>query len=195
MIAVLAILAGATASVAPAVDPAKLTAQQLFDTATSDSQAGKCREAITLFDAAEQRSQARPGSLSAAMIDVRRGQCLVATGQISKGTDQIRAGLPVLRQQADTFKVDIANGLLGLGDAAMRHWAYGDARSAYLQALAIPGGANPIRVYSALAQASAFDGAPNPCNMPKRRSIWRKPSPASPRSSLPISMPSMPTSC
>lgn len=121
------------AAVAPqvAAAPTPSTLQQDFDNASIRAAAGECAAAIPLFEAIEHNPRFKPGSLSAAAVAVRKGQCLVATGRVEEGEPAIEAGLPKLEATGEAFTGDVAQGLSTLGDAALRRWDYAGATRRY----------------------------------------------------------------
>jgi tetratricopeptide (TPR) repeat protein len=164
MIITIAWLAAATATPAapPSAEPAKLTLQQRFDQASTQAAEGQCQQAIPAFEAIEALPSFRENSLPAAMISVRKGQCLIRTGRPDEGETAIRKGLPVLQKQPDAFKQDMADALIALGDAALTRWDYAGARQTYEQAAALTGATHPAVMNVKLALATAFEGGEAP---------------------------------
>ena len=157
MLGLLGLMLAAAAPVIGAAPPAR-TLQQDFDTASTHAAAGNCAAAIPLFEALERNPKYKPGSLSAAAISVRKGQCLVATGRSDEGEPGIEAGLPTLEAAGAAFSGDVAESFSRLGDAALARWDYAGATSRYQRALTLLQGAARIAVLGKLAKATAFDG-------------------------------------
>lgn len=161
MIVALALLAAATgdASPPPAAAP---TMQQRFDDAAQLAAANDCANAIPKFESLEADPTYRAGTLPAAMIAVLKGQCQIRVGRADEGEMAIQQGLPRLRESGDRFNIDIAGALISLGDAALGRADYAAARRRYEEAHAIPDATAPVTINLKLAQASAFDGGPQP---------------------------------
>jgi tetratricopeptide (TPR) repeat protein len=136
--------------------------QQAFDAASADASAGKCAEAVAAFEALERNPKVKPGSLSAAAMSVRKGQCLVRLGRYAEGEMAIAAGLPALEKADGNFDADVAEGQIALGDAAMSRWDYTGASLAYRKALALQKGDQRIIALAKLAKATSFDGGTAP---------------------------------
>ena len=161
MIVALALLAAAAGEAAPPPAAAP-SMQQRFDEASRLAAANDCLNAIPIFEGLEADPIYRADTLPAAMIAVLKGQCQIKVGRTDEGDLAIRQGLPRLRESGDRFNIDIASALISLGDAALARVDYAGARRRYEEARALPGATAPATINLKLAQATTFDGGPEP---------------------------------
>jgi Gram-negative bacterial TonB protein C-terminal len=156
------VLVVAAAEVGPAPSPQPGTTQQQFDAASADVEAGRCRAAITAFDALERTGKIKAGSIVAAAIAVRKGRCLMREGRQGEGEAAIESGLPGLAQAGENFVGDIVAGQNALGDAAIARWDYAGATRVYQTSLALLKGIDRVPTLIKLAKSTAFDGGAAP---------------------------------
>ena len=146
----------ATAQPPAATRPAS-TNQQRFDAASAAAEDGRCADAVVAFDALAATPMAKRNALVAAMIDVRKGRCLVRLGRAGEGATAIRRGLPVLEARGESFADDVSLAYLKLGDLATVALDYDDAARHYTaSANAVKGNAR-ITPLMRLSQVTMFD--------------------------------------
>lgn len=148
---------------APAPAPASVqapaqTLQQRFDAASAAAEAGNCAVALPLFEQLARDPRIKPGSLPAATIAVRRGQCLIATGADADGEELVTAGLPVLEKAGDPFVLDVDQAYLALGKAALLRYDHDHAVAWLGRAAQSTARAVQLDALWQLAMATAFDG-------------------------------------
>lgn len=136
--------------------------QQAFDAASADAEAGKCEAAITAFEQLQRNPKVKPGSIPAAAIFVRKGQCLIKVGRQNEGEAAILSGLPALQKAGGTFDGDVVASQMTLGDLAMSRWDYPGASRAYQKALTLLPSNQRLIVLAKLAKATSFDGGAVP---------------------------------
>ena len=138
--------------------PAGPSLQDRFNTATEAWQANDCAKALPLFAALAVDHHVRPGTLPAAAIAVRRGDCMVATGDPDAGEALMAAGLPQLSAAGDTFDAEVVRAETLLGSLAQQRWDHDRALSHYRAALARLKGPERMGLLMRIAVLSAFDG-------------------------------------
>ncbi len=148
----------AQTSVQPSAPTSAPTLQQQFDAASEAGVSGKCDEAIGLFNKLEGMATVQRNPGVAATIAVRKGRCLIATGQSSEGEAAIRRGLPVLADQEGAAVDDVREGYLSLGHAAMMRLDYDAAAHAMRAALRNATGMDRVPALLGLSQVLGFDG-------------------------------------
>jgi tetratricopeptide (TPR) repeat protein len=158
--------AGSAAQSAPAaaapVAQSGNTLQADFDAATQAGAKGDCAGAVKLFESLEQGGGVKPGTLPAAAIAVRKGQCLVALGRREEGKLSILKGLPTIEAAGENFTADLYNAQKALGDAALDEYDFAAARTRYEAALTRMSGLERLPVLMALTKATMFDGTSAP---------------------------------
>jgi tetratricopeptide (TPR) repeat protein len=132
--------------------------QDDFNAATTAAQAGHCADAEPIFARLAVDPRIKPGSLPAATIALRRGQCHVATGDDQQGAAWIRQGLPVVEVGGPDLIDEASLGWLTLAHLAMRDYDHDSAVEAYRHVLGMPGQADRIDALTGLAIATMFDG-------------------------------------
>lgn len=132
--------------------------QERFNTATEAWVHGDCATALPLFEQIAQDKRIKPGSLPAAAIAVRRGDCMVRTANRSEGENLIAAGLPVLRQAGAEFANDVASVEMTLGDLAVSRWDQAGALAHYRASLALRQGMQRAHLLMRIARLTSFDG-------------------------------------
>jgi tetratricopeptide (TPR) repeat protein len=149
--------AGAPAA-APQAPASPHTLQQDFDAATQAAANGNCTAAVKLFETLEQGGAVKPGTLPAAAIAVRKGQCLVAIGRRDEGKASILKGLPAIVAAGENFVSDVYEAQKALGDAALNEYDFSTARTRYEAALTHVSGLNRLPALMGLTKAAMFDG-------------------------------------
>ena len=91
-----------------AAPPAPRGAQALFDAGSAAASDGRCAEAVPLFDQLEASGAAKRNALLAAMVDVRKGRCLVDLARGAEGKAAILRGLPVLKAKGQGWRAQCA---------------------------------------------------------------------------------------
>ncbi|MFD1035418.1 energy transducer TonB [Sphingomonas hankookensis] len=142
---------------AAAPAPAPQTLQAQFDAANAAYVQKRCPDALKLYDALDRRTAGSKNAVFRGAIAVRRGICLVRTGEGPAGIASIRAGLPVLAANPQEFAPDLTNAHLAMGDAAFDAFDYDGAAAAYRDALAIARGTERVIPLLALARSHSFD--------------------------------------
>ncbi len=150
---------GAAPSLAQTAAPAKPPGlQDMFNTATAAWEGGDCAAALPLFAQLAKDPRVKLGSLPAAAIAVRRGDCLARTGQVDEGETLIASGLPQLRAGGENFAKDVALAELQLGQLAMQRWDHDSALAHFDAALALQQGQERLAGLNMIAKLTAFDG-------------------------------------
>lgn len=142
---------------AAAPAPAPQTLQAQFDAANAAYSDKRCSDALKLYDTLDRRTADSKNALFRAAIAVRRGICLVRTGEGPAGIASIRAGLPVLAANPQEFAPDLTNAHLAIGDVAFDGFDYDGAAAAYREALTVAKGTERVVPLLALARTLSFD--------------------------------------
>lgn len=151
-----ALALGQEAPVPPkAAAPSNLQAR--FDAASEAAGAGRCRDAVSQFEAIEASGAAKRNPLVAAAIAVRKGGCLIGTARSTEGEAAIRQGLPVLEAKGDAFAGDVRDARLTLATAAILRFDYDAAERQAEAALALSKEAARVRPLMLLARIRMFD--------------------------------------
>lgn len=160
MLAMLLLAQGSVVQSSPqgAPEPSRASLQDTFNTASAAWEAVDCVRALPLFDALAADPRLKPGSLPAAAVGLRSGDCMVRSGRQAEGEARIAAALPVLRAAGKEFDVDVGIGYYQLGVLAMERWDHDTALAHLRAALAVAQGEQRLRVLSLIAQLTAFDG-------------------------------------
>lgn len=158
LILALALSAAATTSETPPATAPAHTLQQDFDAASAAAAEGKCGDAVTLFEALEKDPRLKAGSLPAAAVAVRKGQCLVKLGRYSEGEASIAAGLPKVKEAGESFAGDYYDAQMSLGMVAFHDYDFAAARQHYEAALAPAKGVSRLPALAVLAKITAYDG-------------------------------------
>ncbi len=145
-----------TQAAAPAAVPAQ-TVQAQFDAANTAYAEARCADALKLYDALERRTVGSRNAVLIGAIAVRKGICLVRTGDGTAGIAAIRRGLPALAKNPAEFATDLGAGYLALGNAAFDAFEYDAAAAAYRDALALAKGIDRVLPLMALTRALGFD--------------------------------------
>ncbi len=133
--------------------------QDRFDAATKAWEKGDCSTAVPLFANLAGDPGLKPGSLAAAAVAMRRGDCLIRTeGQSDEGEALVAAALPGLRKAGAAFEGDVSNGENQLGVLAMGRWDHDTALEHFHAALLLEKGAARLATLSRIAYVTAFDG-------------------------------------
>ena len=132
--------------------------QDQFNTATAAWERHDCAAALPLFDALGRDPRIKPGSLPAAAIAVRRGDCLLRLGQSEAGEIAILSGLPILRTAGDTFTPEVAQAEVALGKLAIARWDHDTALAHLETARDLLKGDERASVLMLIAMLTAFDG-------------------------------------
>lgn len=135
----------------------QVTIQSQFDTATEAWQKGDCAKALPIFAQLSNDKRVVPGSLPAAAIAVRRGQCLLLTGETVLGAALMEQGLPLLRGSSVDFTDEVTRSELMLGNLASMRSSHDVAQAHYRAALALLKGTDRVPALLALTQLTAFD--------------------------------------
>lgn len=154
--------AATTAAATPATPPKPATLQQQFDAASDAAAERKCIEAIPMFETLERNPAVKKGSIAAAAIAVRKGNCLIRDGRLEEGEASVRTGLPRLESAGEPFAIDVADGYLALGNASLLRTDFSEARRQYERSLAPRKGTDRVNSLSLLARTTAFDSGPEP---------------------------------
>jgi tetratricopeptide (TPR) repeat protein len=142
---------------APAA-PSTQDVQSRFNAATDAWAADDCATALPIFAGLAQDARFRPGSLPYAAIAVRRGDCMVQTGNFDQGEAQLLAGLPRLRAAGADFAQEVGRAEGQLAALAIRRWDHDGALAHVNAALATQTGAARLGNLARLAQVTSFDG-------------------------------------
>lgn len=128
MIAFLAAAAIAAAITGPSGPTKPPTAQAMFDAASAAAQAGKCAEAVTQFEALEARPGTQRNATVLAVIQLRKGNCLIDLDRVADAGVALENGLSKVSVDDPVYRIDVAKGHLGLGRLAYRRYDYAEAR-------------------------------------------------------------------
>ncbi|NOW44691.1 tetratricopeptide (TPR) repeat protein [Novosphingobium sp. SG751A] len=157
LVAVLAVQMAAPLCAQTAPD-AKPDLQSLFNAATDAWVANDCVKALPIFAQLADNPQIKPGSLPYAAIAVRRGDCLIATGETAQGEVLVQQGLPQLTKAGDDFANEVVRVEQRLGNLAAARWDHDTALGHYRAALALLKGEDRSQTLMWLAQLTSFDG-------------------------------------
>ncbi|MDJ0278374.1 energy transducer TonB [Sphingomonas sp. 2R-10] len=142
---------------AAAPAPAPQTPQAQFDAANTAYAEQRCADALRLYDALERRTAGSSNAVLVGAIAVRKGICLVRTGDSTTGVAAIRRGLPTLAKNPDEFAADLGAGYLALGNVSFDALDYDAATASYRDALALAKGVGRVLPLLALSRTLAFD--------------------------------------
>ncbi|WP_313539307.1 energy transducer TonB [Sphingomonas sp.] len=154
---ILALLLAGGQQTAPQPAHAAPTLQQLFDQATKAGEAGRCAEAVQVFEQIEQNPKAMANPTVRAAVDVRKGYCLAQLERSEEGEAAIRRGLPVLAAKGAGFAEEVRQAHLALGQVALLRFDYSGAAAEYLLVLDSATGPGRVRPLMALSQVTMFD--------------------------------------
>lgn len=143
-----------TTASAPAGQGRTSSAQTDFEKASALLAQDKCAEALPLFAGLHPKA----GSLPFGVIAVRRGTCLIKTGDTDAGLFAIRAGLPILEAAGQPFAAEVAYTEYVLGRTAAERWQHDTAIRHFRSALTGMSGAERLKPLMELARIMAFDG-------------------------------------
>ena len=138
--------------------PAAHTLQVDFDAASAAFAAGHCADAETIFARLAADPRVKAGSLPAAMIAMRRGECRILTGDAEEGETGLRESLPVVEAAGPDLAIDAALGWIALARLAAHNYDHDGAVAAFRHALALPGQGDSVGALLGLAMVTAFDG-------------------------------------
>jgi outer membrane biosynthesis protein TonB len=158
LLAAMALLAAATAQSSGQAGGL----QADFNAATVAAEAGDCAKAVPLFEALARNPEVKPGSVPAAAIQVRMGQCLVQLSRPEEGEAAILRGLPRLEAAGDQLANDVALAYESLGLLSQVRGDLAEARQRYERALRRESGEARLSVLFRLAKVSTFDPGPQP---------------------------------
>jgi tetratricopeptide (TPR) repeat protein len=139
----------------PALQP---TLQEQFNSATDAWERNDCAAALPLFDKLAHDPRVKAGTLPAASIAVRRGDCLVRTGRLDEGEVLILTGLPALREAGKQFVLEVAQAETQLGMLAMSRWDHDAALRHLNAALDLRKGDDRETTLMHIAVLTSFDG-------------------------------------
>jgi len=142
--------------------PAGSTMQQQFDDATAAGQQGDCKRAVAIFERLATDRRVRPGSIPAAAIAVRMGNCLVELDRIDDGERAIQSGLRKMEGSGEEFVSDVYGAHMALGEIASRRFDYALARTHFETALKLVEGPNRLKALAHLVRITSFDGNSTP---------------------------------
>ncbi|NKI99284.1 hypothetical protein [Novosphingobium sp. SG707] len=142
------------AQIAPAAKP---DLQSLFNAATDAWANNDCVKALPIFAQLADDPRIRPGTLPYAAIAVRRGDCLIATGQTAQGELMVQQGLPQLTRAGEEFANEVVRVEQRLGNLAAARWDHDTALAHYKAALALLKGQERSQTLMWLAQLTSFD--------------------------------------
>lgn len=145
------------AQTAPAAQD-KVPLQVRFDRATEAGYSGDCEAALKDFAVIEADKAAMRSKMVSSAVAVRKGLCLIATGQTDEGEAEVRRGMPGLAARGPEFDNDMFRAHLSLGRVAISRLDYPGAEAELEKALALSTGSARIPVLSSLAQIRLFDG-------------------------------------
>ena len=152
-----------TPPVPPATTPAAskpATAQAMFDTASAAAEAGRCDEALAGFTALEVRASIRKASKVLAVVQLRKGDCLLQQNQLAAAGIAFQAGLTTLQDDIAAHRSDVLAARMGLGRIAYLSYDYASAREQFEIAKLIAGSADRSEISLWLARATMFDEGP-----------------------------------
>jgi tetratricopeptide (TPR) repeat protein len=152
-------LVAATAAALPA-EVKSTTPQEDFDAASTAAAAHDCAKAIPMFEALESSPNVKPGSLTASVISLRKGICLIEQGRAAESESAILAGLPVVEKAGKDFAIDAGQALLTLGDTALVKLDYDRAKDYYGKARQVP--LLEQLALAGLIKATTFEPGPEP---------------------------------
>lgn len=157
MLTILAIAAAAPSATAP--EPRKpMSTQARFDAANEAATAGRCAEAVSLYEALEQAPAILRNPLARAMIAVRKGGCMIATGRAADGETSIRSGLPTLEGKGAEFAPDVRDARIALSRASGSRFDYDTAIAQADKALTMSAGYARVVPLMMLSVLTMFDG-------------------------------------
>lgn len=160
-IVVSAAVAASPAPSVPPVTPSKpLTAQQLFDAASTAQTENRCGEAIKGFEALEARPAAARNEKVLASIRARKGSCLATVGRTEEAIRDITAALAVLSPDNPVEKGDIARARMSLGKIAYLAFDYAGAEHEFETARSLLPEDQQFDSLVWLARATMFDPDP-----------------------------------
>lgn len=136
---------------------AKPDLQTLFNAATEAWVANDCVKALPIFAQLADDPRIKPGTLPYAAIAVRRGDCLIATGETAQGEAMVQQGLPQLAKAGEDFANEVMRVEQRLGGLAAARWDHDTALGHYRAALALQKGDERSQTLMWLAQLTAFD--------------------------------------
>lgn len=131
--------------------------QTLFNAATDAWADNDCVKALPLFAQLADDPRVKPGTLPYAAIAVRRGDCLIATGQTAQGEALVQQGLPQLTRAGEEFSSEVVRVEQRLGNLAAARWDHDTALAHYKAALALLKGQERSQTLMWLAQLTSFD--------------------------------------
>lgn len=131
--------------------------QTLFNTATDAWADNDCVKALPLFAQLADDPRVKPGTLPYAAIAVRRGDCLIATGQAAQGEALVQQGLPQLARAGEEFSSEVVRVEQRMGNLAAARWDHDTALAHYKAALALLKGKDRSQTLMWLAQLTSFD--------------------------------------
>ena len=140
--------------------PKPATAQAMFDAASAATEAGRCDEAIAGFAALEARASLRNAPKVLAVVQLRKGACLLQQDQLAAAGVALRAGLATLQNDVAAHRGDIVDARIGLGRIAYLSYDYAAAREQFEIAKSIVAPADRFGTSLWLARATMFDEGP-----------------------------------
>lgn len=145
-----------------ATPPQPINLQEVFDAATQAWAARDCAKALPLFAQLATQPSLKPGSLPAAAVAARQGDCILrqpADPQAEADAEaRVVAALPVLRAAGSDFEEEVASSEYQLGLQAMKRWDHDTALEHLRAALKLTKGSARLPMLSKLVQLTAFDG-------------------------------------
>lgn len=145
-----------------AVATPKLTAQQRFDAATLAGLNGNCADAIRMFTELQSVPGVRKNPRVAASVAVRKGACLIRTGQGDEGAAMIRRALPDLTAGGEAYREDVRHGNIALSQQGLLALDYVGAADHARAALANSKGGERATPLLLLTRLTQFDDGPQP---------------------------------
>ena len=141
----------------PTNPPAVQSAQQIFDGASQAAAEGRCKEALSAFEALAARPGIAKNATVMATIRVRRAPCLVSLGQFDEVTSDMPSALPLLSAEDPANRVDVANAHMALGKIAYLSFDYDNATREFELARSVLHGAEQFDFLIWLTRSTMFD--------------------------------------
>jgi tetratricopeptide (TPR) repeat protein len=132
--------------------------QSQFDSATEAWDRDDCATALPIFAKLAIDPRIKVGSIAAAAIAVRRGDCFAQMGKSEEGEQLILTGLPQLKAAGASFSDEVAQAESQLGAIAMNRWDHDAALAHFQAALDLRQGVARQRVLMSIALLTSFDG-------------------------------------